>query len=269
VPRPRRLATRTGLRSSRLIPDPASASPLRLHVRAPLHSGRPPVTDCSIVRLTTPKAPEPTPARRDSSPRLRACQGRCSARVADSPVHNAPGPRSQGSLGSASCAGGLRCSPRTTRLDPVCGSFAKLTRDPTLTRATNRESLRSPPGTRHARVAGDPAGPPSRRRRWHCGSLSHPGCVVSRVHRPSHVGPASSSRSAVMPPAFLCAHYLPYAQYALLRSESATLSGIPGGGIFDIRWSSALGPAARFEVIQSAARVSQDHCGFAAPQRRF
>jgi hypothetical protein len=71
VPRPRRLASRTALRTTRLIPGPASPVPLRLHSRTPLHSGRPTATDCSLVRLTT--SPTPTNAsasrRRHSVPR--------------------------------------------------------------------------------------------------------------------------------------------------------------------------------------------------------
>lgn len=109
----------------------------------------------------------------------------------------------------------------------VCGSFAKLTHDPTRTRASNAES---PP-----LATGQVARPHSRRSAFtsvtaKALALRQPprsGCVVSRVHRPSLVGEPFSSRSAVMRPAFPSAHYLSYAQDALLRSESGTLSGHP------------------------------------------
>jgi hypothetical protein len=175
------------------------------------------------------------PARRDAVTRFRARQGGCSPSAADSPIKTQPGHRSRpsrstragGSLWPASNAGRLDARREQRGSNNPCGSFARLTHDPTPTRANKRNPLRSPPGRSPARIAGDPGSPPSRRRRWHCGSPPRSGCVVSRVHRPSHVGEPFSSRSAVMPPAFPSAHYLPYAQDALLRSESGTLSGHP------------------------------------------
>jgi len=140
----------------------------------------------------------------------------------------------------------------------VCGSFAKLTHDPMRTRATQcgnpsaRHRARRPPASLAIRFASVTAKALALRRR----SSRH---VRRRVPRPSSEScrQNSSSRAPVMRPAFPCAHYLPYAQYALLRSKSGTLSGHPPGGIFDIRWSSALGPAARFGPLPCAARESR------------
>ena len=201
MPRPRRLASRTGLRSSRLIPDSAEASPLRLHSRPPLHSGRPTVTDCSTVRLTS--SPAPNQRQRVETASLGSAPAKAGAHPVP-PTRRAattPAPARKARSVPPHAPGALMLGSEQRPSNQVCGSFAKLTHNPNRTRASKRNPLRSPPGTSPARVAGDPGSPPSRRRRRHCGSPSHPGCVVSYVHRPSHVGDHSSSRSAVMRPA--------------------------------------------------------------------
>lgn len=199
---PRRLATRTGLRASRLIPGQASLSPLRLHVRTTLHSGHPTVTDCSTVRLTTSHAPNQF--QRVETPSLGSAPAKAGAHRAP-PTRRAtttPAPRSQGSLGSASCAGGFDARRAQRGSNNWCAVRSQSSLTTQRERAPlMRKALRSPPGRSPARIAGDPGSPPSRRRRWHCGSPPRSGCVVSRVHRPSHVGEPFSSRSAVMPPA--------------------------------------------------------------------
>ncbi len=70
--------------------------------------------DCPAHNVSRPK---PIPARRDSVTRFRARQGGCSPSAADSPSHNDSGPRSQCSLGSASCAGGFDARGGTTPLE--------------------------------------------------------------------------------------------------------------------------------------------------------
>ena len=119
-----------------------------------------------------------------------------------------------------------------------------------------RKALRSPPGRSPARVAGDPFC-----LRHGEGAGTATAFLRSRPSScPASIVRVTSAKLLVPPrrhaPCFPCAHYLPYAQDALLRSESGTLSGHPPGGIFDIRWSSALGPAARFGPLQFAARES-------------
>lgn len=225
---PLRLASRTGLRSSRLIPDPASASPLRLHVRPPLHSGRPTVTDCSTVRLT--KSPAPNQFQRVETASLDSAPAKAGAHRAP-PTRRAtttPAPARKARSVPPHAPGGFDARGGTTPLEQRCAVRSQSSLTTQRERAPiKRKALRSPPGRSPARIAGDPGSPPSRRRRWHCGSPPRSGCVVSRVHRPSHVGDPFSSRSAVMPPAFPSAHYLPYTEDALLRSMSGTLSGHP------------------------------------------
>ena len=234
--------------------------------------------DCPAHNVSRPK---PIPARRDAVTRFRARQGGCSPSAADSPGQHAIRPplapvalnaRRKLALPGLMRRGGFDARREQRGSNNECGSFAKLTHGPTTTRARNAES--PPLATGHV------ARPRRWRsglafvtaRRWHCdGVPSFTSDVVSRVHRPSLVGQPSSSRATVRRPAFPCAHYLPYAQYALLRSESGTLSGHPPGGIFDIRWSSAARAGgslraspvcgARINSTAASPRLNEDSSG--------
>ena len=143
---------------------------------------RPPQTNASASRR---RRQSPRPSSRVLARRRRLAQPQ------------RPRPRSRpprtlrvgSSLAPASCAGGLRCSPRPTRLDHPCSSFARLTHVPMRSRA-NAIALRS---TRH---------PQCQARRWrrrarrargrrHCAGPA-PACVVSTSLVGSSLRPSTS-----------------------------------------------------------------------------
>ena len=122
----------------------------------------------------------------------------CRRRLAE-PQH--PRPRSRpprnlsvgSSLGPASCAGGLRCSPRRTRLGTASGSFAKAhSRRNANARAPDENALRSPRHplcqTRRGRGQARRA-----RGRWHCAG---PAFGLRRVHVPRRLVPSPVPRPA-------------------------------------------------------------------------
>jgi len=117
---------------------PVAPSAPRPHYASFRSPDRHRLLDCPAHNVSRPK---PIPARRDAVTRFRARQGGCSPSAADSPSHNDSGPPLARLARFRLMRRGLRCSPRTTRLEQlVCGSFAKLTHDPTRTRAINAES---------------------------------------------------------------------------------------------------------------------------------
>ena len=163
VPSPLRLAARPGLRPLRLIPGSAapwlpsgSTSALRSIpvIRPPPTArmsgspARPPQTNASASRR---RRQSPRPSSRVLARRRRLAQPQ-RPRPRSHPPRNL---RVGSSLAPASCAGGLRCSPRPTRLDHPCSSFARLTHVPMRSHAPMRLPFVRP-GTRSARPgAGD------------------------------------------------------------------------------------------------------------------
>jgi hypothetical protein len=123
VPRPRRLASRTGLRSSRLIPDSAEASPLRLHSRPPLHSGRPTVTDCSTVRLTS--SPAANQRQRVETPSLGSAPAKAGAHPVPPTRRGAttPAPARKARSVPPHAPGALMLGAEQRPSNKVCGSL--------------------------------------------------------------------------------------------------------------------------------------------------
>jgi hypothetical protein len=143
---------------------------------------RPPQTNASASRR---RRQSPRPSSRVLARRRRLAQPQ-RTRPRSRPPRTL---RVGSSLAPASCAGGLRCSPRPTRLDHPCGSFARLTHVPMRSRA-NAIALRS---TRH---------PQCQARRWrrrarrargrrHCAGPA-PACVVSTSLVGSSLRPSTS-----------------------------------------------------------------------------
>ena len=150
VPRPRRLASRTALRTTRLIHGPASPAPLRLHSRTPLHSGRPTVTDCSTVRLTT--SPSPNQFQRVETPPSGFA---CRRRLAEP---NGSGPHAP--VGSDARGGttplGTRCAVRSQSSLPTKHHRAPQCECPPFAPAPAAPEPRAGDGGRHCDGASRP-----------------------------------------------------------------------------------------------------------------
>jgi hypothetical protein len=268
VPRPRRLASRTGLRSSRLIPDSAEASPLRLHSRPPLHSGRPTVTDCSTVRLTS--SPAPNQRQRVETASLGSAPAKAGAHPVP-PTRRAtttPAPARKARSVPPHAPGGFDARGGTTPLETGVRFVRKAYSQPNDNarhqggKPSARYRARRPPASlairvplRHGEGVGTAAAP----------RIRAASCPTSIVRVMSGIPPRPAPPSCALLPLRALLSLCPICPPSERVRHPVRA---PGGGIFDIRGSSALGPAASFGRHQSA-RANQFHCGFAAPQRRF